>query len=248
MSASVSRYVSLSASAFVSVSMSLSVCVSLSPVRSLPLSLSLSNVFLTFLIPCVHTCARACLCMGILVCVCVYCVSVRLCRSVVRTCRSMRVRTQVRVSAVERASSSLHETGAVEMSHQTGIPCIPTVRCMAAALLALALDALVRADARPQALLALTPAAVMLADLRSPTFPALAADALVLADAAAQALLAPAPDAVMLAYAQSPAFLARALLALMPDPGTPCTCSFDDYARISATLCVLCTVRRWARM
>ena len=45
---------------------------------------------------------------------------------------------------------------------------------MAAALLALAADAIVLADAAAQALLALAPAAVMLAYLRSPAFLALA--------------------------------------------------------------------------
>ena len=77
------------------------------------------------------------------------------------------------------------------------------------AFLALAFDALVGADARPQALLALPPLAVMLAYLRSPNFLALALLALVEADARPQALLALAPDAVMLTYLRSPAFLAR---------------------------------------
>jgi hypothetical protein len=62
-----------------------------------------------------------------------------------------------------------------------------------AAFLALALDALVGADARPQALLALAPAAVMLAYLRSAAFLASALAALVGADARPQALLALAP-------------------------------------------------------
>ena len=52
-----------------------------------------------------------------------------------------------------------------------------------AALLALAPDALVLADARPPALLALAPHALVLADARAPALLALAPDALVLADA-----------------------------------------------------------------
>ena len=52
-----------------------------------------------------------------------------------------------------------------------------------AAFLALALDALVGADARPQAFLARAPDAVMLAYLRSAAFLAPALDALVGADA-----------------------------------------------------------------
>ena len=63
-----------------------------------------------------------------------------------------------------------------------------------------ALTSNLAADARPQALLAPAPAAVMLAYLRSPAFLALALDALVGADARPQALLARAPLAVMLAY------------------------------------------------
>ena len=80
---------------------------------------------------------------------------------------------------------------------------------------ALALAALVGADARPQALLALAPDAVMLAYLGSPAFLAPALDALVGADARPQALLARAPAAVMLAYLRSPAFLALVLAAVM---------------------------------
>ena len=75
---------------------------------------------------------------------------------------------------------------------------------MAAALLALAADALVGADAATQALLARAPDAVMLAYLRSPAFLAPALDALVGAYARPQALLALAPLAVMLAYLRSP--------------------------------------------
>ena len=71
------------------------------------------------------------------------------------------------------------------------------------------------ADARPQALLALAPDAVMLAYARSAAFLARALLALVGADARPQALLALAPAAVMLAYLRSPAFLARALAALV---------------------------------
>ena len=52
-----------------------------------------------------------------------------------------------------------------------------SIRGAAATLLASILDALVGADARPQALLALAPAAVMLAYLRSPAFLARALDA-----------------------------------------------------------------------
>ena len=59
--------------------------------------------------------------------------------------------------------------------------------------------------------LALAPAAVMLAYLRSPAFLALALEALVGAYARPQALLALPPAAVMLAYARSPAFLADVL-------------------------------------
>ena len=83
------------------------------------------------------------------------------------------------------------------------------------AFLARALLALVGADARPQALLARAPDAVMLAYLRSPAFLAPALDALVGADTRPQALLALDPDAVMLAYARSPAFLALVLAAVM---------------------------------
>ena len=91
----------------------------------------------------------------------------------------------------------------------------PSVGGMAAAVLALAADAVVLADAAAVALLALAPAAVMLAYLRSPAFLALALLALVGADARPQALLALAPAAVMLAYLRSPAFLAPALDALV---------------------------------
>ena len=86
---------------------------------------------------------------------------------------------------------------------------------MAAALLALAADALVGADAATQALLARAPDAVMLAYLRSPARLAPALLALVGADARPQALLARAPAAVMLAYARSPAFLAIAFLTVV---------------------------------
>ena len=75
--------------------------------------------------------------------------------------------------------------------------------------------------ARPQALLAPAPLAVMLAYLRSPAFLAPALDALVGADARPQALLAPAPDAVMLAYLRSPAFLALAHAALVGADARP---------------------------
>ena len=63
---------------------------------------------------------------------------------------------------------------------------------VAAAVLALAADAVMLADAAAQALLALAPDAVMLAYLRSPAFLALALLALVGAYARPQALLAPA--------------------------------------------------------
>ena len=69
-----------------------------------------------------------------------------------------------------------------------------------AAFLALALLALVGADARPQALLSRAPDAVMLTYLRSPAFLARALLALVGAYARPQALLALASLAVMLAY------------------------------------------------
>jgi hypothetical protein len=91
----------------------------------------------------------------------------------------------------------------------------PSVEDMATAVLALAMDGLVLADAAAQALLARAPAAVMLAYLRAPAVLAPALLTLLLADAAAQALLAPAPAAVMLAYLRAPAVLAPALLALV---------------------------------
>jgi hypothetical protein len=65
-------------------------------------------------------------------------------------------------------------------------------------LSALPLAALVGADARPQALLALAPDAAMLAYGRSAALSAMLFPALVGADVAAQALLALAPLAVML--------------------------------------------------
>ena len=68
------------------------------------------------------------------------------------------------------------------------------------AFLARALDALVGAYARPQALLAPAPDAVMLAYLRSPAFLARALDALVGAYARPPALLALVPLAAMLAF------------------------------------------------
>ena len=89
--------------------------------------------------------------------------------------------------------------------------CMTSVGGTDATFLAPALAAIVGADARPRALLALGPAAVMLAHLRSPAFLARAPDALVGADARPQALLARAPAAVMLAYLRPAAFLALAL-------------------------------------
>ena len=83
------------------------------------------------------------------------------------------------------------------------------------AFLAFILDALVGADARPQALLALAPAATVLAYLRPPAFLAPALVALAGADARPQALLALAPGAVMLAYLPSAAFFAPALFTVM---------------------------------
>ena len=65
------------------------------------------------------------------------------------------------------------------------------------AFLALALDALVGADARPQALLARAPLAVMLSYVRSPAF------------------LAHLFDAVMLAYLRPPAVFAIFFLAVV---------------------------------
>ena len=96
-----------------------------------------------------------------------------------------------------------------------------------------ALAALVRADARPQASLALAHAALMLAFLRSPAILAPALLALV-----GQMLdprrLAPAPVRVMLAYLRSPAFHALALLALVgADARKPCTRSCAGHAHIS---------------
>ena len=85
----------------------------------------------------------------------------------------------------------------------------------------MALLALVGADARPQALLARAPFAVMLAYTRSTAFLALALLALVGADARPQALLALASFAVMLAYLRSPAFLAPALDALVGADARP---------------------------
>ena len=71
------------------------------------------------------------------------------------------------------------------------------------------------------AVLALAADAVMLADAAAQTLLARAPDAVMLADAAAQALLALAPDAVMFAYLRSPAFLAQALLALVGSYARP---------------------------
>ena len=86
--------------------------------------------------------------------------------------------------------------------------------------LALVLAAFVRADARPQALLARAPDAVMLAYLRSPAFLARALLALVGADAVAHALFATAVMIqVMTAYALSTAFHALALAALVGADG-----------------------------
>ena len=73
-----------------------------------------------------------------------------------------------------------------------------SVRGTAATILAPSLLAPLRADARPQALLAISPHAAMLAYLRFPAFLAVALAALVWSDAAALALLALAPAAVML--------------------------------------------------
>ena len=70
-----------------------------------------------------------------------------------------------------------------------------------AALLALAPDALVLADARAPALLALAPDALVMADARAPALLALAPLALVLAEARPPALLALAPLARVLAQA-----------------------------------------------
>ena len=71
-----------------------------------------------------------------------------------------------------------------------------------AALLALAPDALVLADARAPALLASVPSALVLADARPPALLAFAPSALVLADARPPALLAFAPLALVLADAR----------------------------------------------
>ena len=87
-----------------------------------------------------------------------------------------------------------------------------------ATILALALDALVGVDGRPQTLLALAPDAVVLAYLRAPAVLACGLDTLVGAGARPQALLARVPDAVMLAYLRASAVL--------------CTCSFGGYACI----------------
>ena len=84
-----------------------------------------------------------------------------------------------------------------------------------AALLALAPDALVLADARPPALLASAPAALVLADARPPALLACAPDALVLADARPPALLACVPLALVRAEARPPALLASAPLTVM---------------------------------
>jgi hypothetical protein len=84
-----------------------------------------------------------------------------------------------------------------------------------AALLALAPDALVRADARAPALFAFAPSALVLADARAPALLAFASSALVLADAPAPALLACSPLALVLADARPPALLAFAPSALV---------------------------------
>ena len=66
------------------------------------------------------------------------------------------------------------------------------------------------ADARPPALLACAPDALVLADARAPALLALAPSALALADALAPALLALAPLALALADARPPALHAFA--------------------------------------
>jgi len=84
----------------------------------------------------------------------------------------------------------------------------------------------VLADARPPALLACAPDALVLADARPPALLACAPDALVLADARPPALLACAPDALLapphslqsllvLADARAPALPALAPLSLV---------------------------------
>ena len=70
-------------------------------------------------------------------------------------------------------------------------------------------------DARPRALLALAPAAVMRAYLQSPAFLALALAAPVRADSRRQTLIAGVPSAVVLAYLRSPKFSAVCLAALV---------------------------------
>ena len=87
------------------------------------------------------------------------------------------------------------------------------------ALLALAPDALVLADASPVAILAPAPLALVLAEGgpkgRPAAILAIAPPSLVLADGPPAAILAPAPDALVLADASPVAILARAPPALV---------------------------------
>jgi len=78
-----------------------------------------------------------------------------------------------------------------------------------------------RADARPPALLASVPDALVRADARAPAVLALAPHALVRADAHAPAVLASASDALMRADARPPALLASAPLALVRADARP---------------------------
>jgi len=73
----------------------------------------------------------------------------------------------------------------------------------------------VLADARPPALLAFAPPALVLADARPPALLAFAPPALVLADARPPALLACGPFTLVLADTRAPALLAIAPLALV---------------------------------
>jgi len=76
-------------------------------------------------------------------------------------------------------------------------------------------DALVRAEARPPALLALAPLALVRAEARAPALLAPAPLALVRAEARAPALLASAPLSLVRAQARPPALLAFAPAALV---------------------------------
>jgi len=109
------------------------------------------------------------------------------------------------------------------------------------ALLASAPLALVLADARPPALLALAPLALVLADARPPALLAFAPFALVLAEARAPTLLALAPDALVLADARPPALLASAPLALvLAEARPPALLALAPLALVLAQAALAC--------